>query len=281
VEIPKLEVPKVEDSEITVTTVETGEKENTLAAKSKCVTPNPDYYFFGVLIWDYKHLPDLPFVKNDLKLIKKLATCYMGVPKRNIKILINPSKVDFLAELKLFTEKIKRPGSVLYFYYSGHGIMDNFGKFYFLPSNGAIVDLSMLDETALNWEKIKEILQRGNMARVKKVAIIDACRNLAMDKGFAVAGFGVSDPNMAVIFSTREKKISTLDKSLQYSAFTRALYEIAKEGLVNLDFNNDYLIELKEIEPSIKGKIKEFSISPAQEPEIIGNKNLPLFPVEK
>jgi hypothetical protein len=274
VEIPKLEINTEKGSDIKVTSEDVA----TGGTKKSCVVPNPDYYFFGVFISDYKYLPDLPFVENDIKLVKQLATCYMGVPEGHIKILKNPSADEFLGELLAFIEKIRKPGSVIYFYYSGHGVVDSFGKFYFVPKTGRIDNEELIRLTTVSWEKVKEILQRAK--KVKKVALIDACRTVTSNKGRAVAGFGVFDPNMAVIFSTVQGKVSTADMEGKHSAFTRALYKLAREGLANLDINGDTVVEIKEIEAPLKKWVKEFSKTEDQTPEVKGNKDLPLFPVQ-
>jgi len=242
----------------------------------KCGAENPNYYFFGVFIYKYKYLPNLSFVKNDISLIKTLATCYIGVPKNHIKILINPSKDEFLGELAAFVEKIRRPDSLLYFYYSGHGITDSFGNFYFLPYAARVDNKVLLKLTSVSLEKVENLLKEANG---KKIALVDACRNLATDKGIAIGGFGVKEPNLAIIFSTSQGSVSTADREGKHSAFTKALYKVVSEGLANLDFNNDQYVEIKEIEHSLRRWVKNFSRNPKQEPTVRGNRNLPLFPV--
>jgi len=253
----------------------TGEVEPTLTAKN-CQMPNPNYYLFAVFIYRYKHLPSLPFVKNDINLIKTLATCYIGVPKNHIKILINPSKDEFLGELAAFVEKIRRPDSLLYFYYSGHGITDSFGNFYFLPYAARVDNKVLLKLTSISLEEVENLLKEANG---RKIALVDACRNLATDKGIAIGGFGVKDPKLAIIFSTSQGSVSTADREGKHSAFTKALYKVVSEGLANLDFNNDQYVEIKEIEHSLRRWVKNFSRNPKQEPTVKGNKDLPLFPV--
>ena len=53
--------------------------------------------------------------------------------------------------------------------------------------------------------------------------------------------------NLALIFSTKEGQISTVDKEDKYSAFTRALYKMATSGLFNVDDDDDGYVEIKEL----------------------------------
>ena len=95
----------------------------------------------------------------------KLATCYMGVPKGNIKFLENPSYISLEKHLRKFAEGIKKKDALLYFYYSGHGIVDSKNKFYILPTDASIEDEEVLKETGIDVDELKRLLAR---ARGKK-----------------------------------------------------------------------------------------------------------------
>ncbi len=241
-----------------------------------CVRPDPNYYFFGVVVYDYWEISDLDYVKNDKQLIYKLATCYMGVPEENVKILENPSYAYLKKQLRKFTQAIKRKDATLYFYYSGHGILDSKGKFYILPADASIEDEVALKESGVNVEELKRLLAR---AKGKKVALIDACR---IDPPWkpAVVVYKPNLVDIAMIFSTKQGQLSNVDKDKRYSAFTRALYEMASSGLVNLDFDDDGYVEIKELIKPLTNWVRKVSADGKQTPDVWGPKDFEIFPVE-
>jgi len=279
VDIPKLEVKPSKPSEITVTSItfgETLEEEKKPVKERNCVKPDPNYYFFGVVVYDYDDISNLSYVKNDKELIYKLATCYMGVPEENIKILENPAYAKLKRELRKFARSIKRKDATLYFYYSGHGILDSKGKFYILPADASIEDEETLEESGVNIEQLKRLLAR---AKGKKVAFIDACR---IDPPWkpAVVVYKPKLTDQAFIFSTKKGQLSNVDKDKRYSAFTRALYEMASSGLINLDFDDDGYVEIRELIKPLTKWVRKVSADDQQTPDVWGPKDFEVFPVE-
>ncbi len=247
--------------------------------KAQCIRANPNYYLFAAVVYDYDQLDDLPYIRNDLNLIKRLATCYMGVPEDNIKILENPAYAKLKIELQRFIKGIKRQDSILYFYYSGHGILDSRSKFYILPSDAFIDNETVLKESGISIDDLNKLISQ---AKGKKIAFIDACR---VKPGWKVIAEIVGEEefrpeDMAFFFSTKQGQISNMDKQKRHSAFTRALYEMAHSGLTNLDMNDDGYVEIKELIRPLTKWVRKVSASPDQTPDILGNKNIPVFPVK-
>ena len=54
---------------------------------------------------------------------------------------------------------------------------------------------------------------------------------------------------------------------------------MAREGLKNLDFSGDGYIEVKELLPALKARMKEVSSDPNQIPDFMGDDRVPLFEV--
>jgi len=208
-------------------------------------------------------------------LIYKLAHCYLGVPEENIKILTNFSAGRFKKVLNDFAKKIYQKDAIFYFYYSGHGVTDSKGTFYILPKDASIENEEILKETAISINKLKILL---NKAKGYKVAFIDACRISPRWKP-AVLMYKPRIKHMAFIFSTTQGKISNADKEGRHSAFTKALYEMARAGLKNLDFDESGYIEIKEILKPLQNWVKKVSASSEQIPEVWGIKSIPVFPV--
>ena len=267
------EIEESEEARVEVT-AEVSSKQSERA----CVRNYPNRYFFASLVYDYDYdeqLGDLIYVKNDIVLLKKFALCYLGVPEENMKIISNPSVGKFKKELRDFVKKVKEKDAIFYFYYSGHGVVDSKGKFYILPRDAYIGDEQILAETAISIEKLKVFL---NKAKGYKVAFIDACRVSPRWKP-AVLIYKPKITNTAFIFSTTQGKASNADREGKYSAFTRALYEMARSGLKNIDLDASGYVEIKELLKPLKNWLKEISPS-EQTPDIWGMQNIPIFPLK-
>jgi len=242
---------------------------------TKCVPANPNRYLFAVGVGYYDAVSPIPYALNDLELIQKVATCFMGVPKTNIVVLKNPTVGEIYSQLKRFVRNIKRPDSVVYFYYSGHGVTDQDGNFYLLPKDADISDQELLKFTAISLAGLDSIL---SIANGKKVVILDACR-VKVNWKPAILVKKIIAPNKAILFGTRAGQTSNKAKNADYSALTYALYKMASEGLKNLDFSGDGYIEVKELLPSLKARVKEVSSDPNQIPDFMGDDRVPLFEV--
>ena len=253
-----------------------GERVTSVQGGGNCVNPDYRRYFFGVVVYDYYEISDLDYVRNDKDLIYKLATCYMGVPEKNLLILENPSFALLKSKLKKFVKGIGKKDAILYFYYSGHGITDSKGRFYILPADALIESEDLLKESGMDVEQLKRILAG---AKGKKIAFIDACRINPRWKP-AVILYKPNLRSLAIIFSTKEGQTSNSDKEGQYSAFTRALYEMASSGLLNLDFDSDGYIEIKELKKPLINWVRRLSSDDRQTPDFWGPKDFEIFPVE-
>ncbi len=108
---------------------------------------------------------------------------------------------------------------------------------------------------------------------------IDACRIKPSWKP-AVVVYKPKLTDQAFIFSTKEGQFSNIDKDKRYSAFTRALYEMASSGLVNLDFDDDGYVEIKELIKPLTNWVRKVSADGKQTPDVWGPKDFEIFPVE-
>ena len=241
-----------------------------------CVEPYPNRYLLAAVVYDYDELDDLTYVKNDIALIKILASCYLGVEEEKIKIIPNPSVGRLKKELRDFTKKVREKDAILYFYYSGHGVTDSEGKFYLLPKDASIEDEQTLKDTAISIDELKNLLSR---AKGYKVAFIDACRISPRWKP-AVLMYRPNTVDTAFVFSTTQGKISNADREGKHSAFTRALYEMARAGLKNVDLDASGYVETGEILKPLENWLKEVSASADQKPEVWGINSIPVFPVQ-
>ena len=150
------------------------------------------------------------------------------------------------------------------------------GKFYILPMDASIEDENILKESGIDIDELKRLLAR---AKGKKVAFIDACRIKPRWKPAAVV-YKPKLINIAFIFSTKEGQISNVDKEKRYSAFTRALYEMATSGLFNVDVDDDGYVEIKELMKPLTKWLRRVSADSRQTPEVWGPDDFEVFPVE-
>jgi len=268
-------VPEEGETKVSVTVMPPKEETSEVTTFKNCVKPYPNRYLFVSVVYDYDELSDLPYVKNDIALVKTLGQCYLGVPEENIKVLKNPSLAKLRKELRKFVKKVYSKDAVVYFYYSGHGVLDSQGVLYLLPSDASIEDEETLKETAISLKELKQTLGR---AKGYKVAFIDACRVNPPWKP-AVLMYKPPVEKMAFVFSTKEGQISNMDREGKHSAFTRALYEMARAGVANIDLDGSGYVELKEIEKPLKNWVRRISASSEQTPEIWGFSEIPLFPL--
>ena len=241
-----------------------------------CAPSYPNRYLLAVLVSSYDEPPELPFVKNDKKLLLKLATCFLGVPKNNILVLENPSLASFRRKSRKFFSGIRKRDALVFFYYSGHGVVDSRGDFYLLPKDASVASEVDLEETALPLAELEKKLARaGGM----KLVMIDACRVKLPWKPAVLMKKKTEEKNIALLFATAPEELSTAEKTGQSSAFLAALYRMATRGMENLDVDGSGYVELSELIKPLKVQIRNLSTGD-QRPELLGNKNIPVFPVE-
>ncbi len=245
-----------------------------MSSSISCVQKYPNRYFLAVGEIHYTDLPSLEFVKNDLKLMKKIATCYMGVPEKNVAIYKDLTYAKFKRVVRSFAQKVSQKDATVIFYYSGHGVMHTSGEFYFLPTDADITTEENMEDSSIPISFLEQILGRIGKERV---VIMDACRIKVAWKPAFLIPKGPKEDNMAFIFSTQKGKIS-YGTSKGASAFTLALWKLVQAGIKNLDINGSGYIELSEIKQPLIQWMKK--INAEQMPDIIGSENVDLFPVK-
>jgi len=241
-----------------------------------CVSSYPNRYLLAVLVSDYQRLSKLPFVKNDKKVLLKLATCFMGVPNGNILVLENPTMAEFRHQCREFLSSIKEQDAKVFFYYSGHGVADSRGRFYLMPRDAVVSNEMDLVETGISLDEVKRKLL---FAKGVKLAIIDACRVKVPWKPAMLVTKVLPQRNLTLLFATTLGGLSATEKGERASAFLAALYQMASRGVENLDFDGSGYVELKELFKPLTVQIQKISVA-GQKPQVVGATNIPLFPVK-
>lgn len=132
----------------------------------------PDDVAIVVGVAKYADLPEALYAEADAEAVKAHLLA-LGVPQRNLIHLAGPRAT--LTSLKKFVEtwlpNNVRPGSRVYFYFSGHGAPDpRTGSSYLVPSDG---DPNYLSETGY---PVRELYAKLSASGAKEaVVLLDAC----------------------------------------------------------------------------------------------------------
>jgi len=234
----------------------------------------------------YKNIPRLPYPEKDIELMQEVVTKIMGVKRKNLFLLKNPTKTEVISQIKKVT---RLAGSYnnpkIIFYFSGHGTAyaengGGKGEGYLLPIEADPEDIST---TSVSLREIENLLAR---AKGEKVVIIDACFS-GKGKSILLAGkpfIGIKKvapmiENTVIFLSSKETQISTYIKNKGVSTFTYALYEmLGKYGPV-LDENKNGWLEAKEVAEKLRNFTDNYAIRFAnqhQHPVIRGNLDISL-----
>ena len=233
----------------------------------------------------YKNIPTLPYPKKDVELMQEVATKIMGVKRKNLFLLKDPTKTEVISQIKKITRlAASYSNPKIIFYLSGHGTAyakkGEKGEGYLLPIEADPEDIST---TSVSLREIENLLAR---AKGEKVVIIDACFS-GKGKSILLAGkpfIGIKKvapmiENTVIFLSSKETQISTYIKNKGVSTFTYALYEmLGKYGPV-LDENKNGWLEAKEVAEKLRNFTDDYAVRFAnqhQHPVIRGNLDISL-----
>jgi hypothetical protein len=143
-----------------------------LLHRAKKSNPNPKAYAIIFGIEDYMFESDVSYSTNSALMFTQYANKILGVPDSQIWSFIgSKSQSGYIkSQWNNFLNLIE-DDSVVYFYYSGHGIPDNKGFTYILPS-----DLSAQVGTSDDAFKLQNIYKSLENSQAKRVvAFVDSC----------------------------------------------------------------------------------------------------------
>ncbi len=189
----------------------------------------------------YQSIPKSDYAYNDARSVKAYLLS-LGFAERNI---------DFLADERATLSAIRKsveswlpnrvkPGSRIFFYYSGHGAPDPAtGEAFIVPYDG---DPSYLNDTGYPVRRLYEKLGAARAAEV--IVVMDSCFSgsggrSVMAKGarplVLTAAGPLIPPKMAVLSSTQGAQISTSLQEKEHGVFTYYFLKAIKEGHRDLD----------------------------------------------
>ena len=167
---------------------------------------------------------------------------------------------------RLFVERQRDDLLVLYF--SGHGVVDDFGNFYFTTAH---TELAFLDATAIPASFVLGLLeQRGKNRSERQVLILDCCNSGAFAKGMSAKGPAVNlqaqlgGRGRAVLTSSSATEYSFEQKEASLSVYTQYVVEGLRTGIA--DQNGDGMISVDELHEFARAKVQD--VAPAMQPKI-------------
>jgi tetratricopeptide (TPR) repeat protein len=196
------------------------------------------------------------------------------------KVLIDPAVADFAeadvtvlsdpepqrmreAVERLFANRQK--DDLVFLYFSGHGVVDDYGKFYLTCAQ---TDKGILNSTAIPATFIHELMEGCRSQR--QVVILDSCFSGAFAKEMKAKGEAVNlQPQLggkgrAVLTSSSATEYSFEQKEGQLSVYTQYVVEGLRTGIADRD--EDGWISIDDLHEFATAKVRE--VAPAMQPKI-------------
>jgi Caspase domain/Clp amino terminal domain, pathogenicity island component len=214
-------------------------------------------------------LDGLPSAVNDATAIKQVLTNPdMGeFADTAVTVLQNPDRQAMEdAIYNLFANRQRDDLVLLYF--SGHGVVDDRGEFYFASCRTRKEQGRLMPTTATAARSVHDWMEASRSQR--KVIILDSCFSGAFAQGVKAKDSGSINP--AQFLGSKGTAILTASTSTQYaltqegfdlSVYTHYLVEGIRTG--GADQDNDGFIGMEELHTYASSKVKE--AAPAMTPE--------------
>ena len=217
---------------------------------------------------------NVQYAENDAKIFKEYCVKTLGIPDKNITLLINATGSRMLQNLDLISKisKVNDGNAELVFYYAGHGLPDEQTKEpYLIPVDVSGSDLKYAVKLADVYKKLTE-----NPA-TKITVYIDACFSGGARNESLVALRGVKvrpkeilvGDNLVVFTSSSGDESSASYKEKQHGLFTYYLLKKLQDSKGECSY--------EELEGYLKKEIPLNSLlinKKQQTPQIIGSPNM-------
>lgn len=232
----------------------------------------------GVKIWavvvgvgKYTAMPSLRFTDDDaFRFYSHLKSPEGGaLPDNQIEIMVDEAatRENILRSMRKYFLKADE-NDVVMLYFSGHGL-----EGCFLP-----VDYDGYNNK-LRHEEIRQIFKESKAKH--KICIADACHSGTLDYSGTLASKGPSpvsleryyqafedsDGGIALLMSSKAEELSLEDHGLRQGVFT---YYILRGMKGAADYNNDYIVTVKELYNYTYSKVREYTAG-VQTPVLTGN----------
>jgi hypothetical protein len=222
-------------------------------------TPQPAAFALIIGIEKYRNAPAPTGARADAERFRELARTTLGIPERNIRLLLDDAatRTDIEAELDWLKASV-RAGGRIYFYFSGHGAPDpSAGTPYLLPSNGRP---DALARTALPLAEVMRALSETNAREV--LAFVDSCFSGAGGRSVLPPGARPlvavkaeeAAQRLALFTAASGAEISGPDQDGSGGLFTK--YLLQGLGGARADMNGDGQVSLQELADWVRPRVE-------------------------
>ncbi|MEW6615674.1 MAG: caspase family protein [Thermodesulfobacteriota bacterium] len=231
---------------------------------SEAILPNLWILSIGINKYQDKNLTPLSYAVADAEGVVEAFKSQKGKLFREVNNLIMNDNSPIKPTRDNITDNldyVKKAGhnDVVILFIAGHGINDDSGEFYFLPSDAVISeDGSIKKSKAISWRDIKAILD----IPAKKIIFADTCHSEGVS-GKKTRGVDndrfvkeLQEANAVIFTSSRGRELSQESDKWRHGAFTYALIEGIK-GKANLIKDNK--ISMKELDTYVSETVPQLT----------------------
>ncbi len=228
---------------------------------------NEDYTTFQS---DLSTEVNVDFAVNDAKVFKEYCVKTLGVPEKQVKLLLNATSAQMNQSIAWLTNLINvdEGKAEIIFYYSGHGLPDEKTK------EGYLIPVDVSGNNVTNGVKVNDLYAKLNEFPSKKVTVfLDACfsggaRNQALVamKGVKVRPKeNVVNGPMVVFTSSSGDESSGVYREKQHGYMTYYLLKALQDSKGNISYKDlaNSLISNVKKETALSGKIQSPQVNPS------------------
>jgi len=238
-------------------------KSNTYAL----IIGNEDYTTFQS---DLSSEVNVDFAANDAKVFKEYCVKTLGIPEKQVKLLINATSAQMNQGIAWLTNlvNVDEGKAEVVFYYSGHGLPDEKTK------EGYLIPVDVSGNNVTNGVKVNDLYAKLNEFPSKKVTVfLDACfsggaRNQALVamKGVKVRPKeNVVNGPMVVFTSSSGDESSGVYREKQHGYMTYYLLKALQDSKGNISYKDlaNALISNVKKETALSGKLQSPQVNPS------------------
>ena len=231
---------------------------------SETILPNLWILSIGINKYQDKNITSLTYAVADAEGIVEAFKGQKGKLFREINSLIINDNSPIKPNRDNITDNldyVKKAGhnDIVLLFIAGHGINDDSGEFYFLPSDAVISDDGSIKESkAISWRDIKAILD----IPAKKLIFADTCHSEGVS-GKKTRGVDndrfvkeLQEANAVIFTSSRGRELSQESDKWKHGAFTYALIEGIKG---KADLIKDNKISMKELDTYVSETVPQLT----------------------
>ena len=220
----------------------------------------PSLYMLSIGVSKYKNSSyNLGVADKDAIAMSKVFKAQQGKIYKSVKMktLTNSdaTKDNILDALDwLNSEATQRDVAIIFI--AGHGVNDDYGKYYFLNHEA---NLERLRRTALKWIEFEDTL---NNLPSKVILLADTCHSgnitgTRRDMTSAIKSIVNAGTGQVIMTATTGNGYSYEEKSWGHGAFTKALIEGL--GDHKADYDEDGSVSIKEIDLYVTNRVKKLT----------------------